>query len=106
MKPDGVAIVGFLMLLIGVYVLWRAHKSKKQKNIDMADLLVDHAVIPPRMTLAKFTGLGGWLVATWWLSYITFSGKFDATAFAAYLAYCGAVKIAGDFAPTNRESKE
>lgn len=104
MKPDGVAIVGALMMIIGVYVLWRAHRSKKN-SIDLADLLVDHSISPPRATLAKFTGLGGWLVATWWLTYLIFADKFDATAFSAYLVYCGAVKIAGDFAPAKAEPK-
>ena len=96
MKGDAAIVVGTIMVVLGVYILWRAHRNKSSR-INVEDLLIDSSLAPPRVTLAKFIGLGGWMAGTWWITYITFTGKFDGAAFAAYLAYCGAVKVAGDW---------
>lgn len=84
------------MLLLGAYVLWRAHRSRNSA-IDLAYLLVDGALDPPRVTLAKFSAMVALLVSTWIVVFLTVSGKFDSAAFTAYLATWGAVKIAGDY---------
>lgn len=84
------------LLALGVYVLWRAHRNRRSA-IDVEYLLVDGALTPPRVTLAKFTGFGAFLVSTWIVLYLTVTGKFDSTAFVAYLAAWGAVKVAGDY---------
>ncbi|HOM12528.1 MAG TPA: hypothetical protein PLB41_04345 [Rubrivivax sp.] len=96
MKADTMAIVGGVLLLVGVYVLWRAHRARGN-NIDLAYLLVDGELHPPRVTLAKFTGFGAFLVSTYLLIYITLTGHFDATAFIGYLGAWGAVKVASDY---------
>lgn len=90
---------GAVLLFLGVYVLYRAHRNKNSR-IDIEDLLVDGAIDPPRVTLAKFTGFGAFLVSTWIVLYLTVAGKFDSAAFIAYLAAWGAVKIAGDYINT------
>ena len=87
---------GAVLLLLGVYVLWRAHRSRTSA-INVEDLLVDATTQPPRVTLAKFAGFGAFLVSTWVVLYLTVSGKFDSAAFIAYLAAWGAVKVAGDY---------
>ena len=95
MKPTIIAILGGVLLLLGFYILWRAHRSK-DSAVNLDYILVDGALVPPRVSLAKLTGFGAWCASTWWLTYLTMGDKFDAGAFTAYVATWGAVKVAGD----------
>lgn len=96
MKPDAVAIIGGIMILIAIYVLWRAHRSRSSA-INLADLLLDSTYHPPRVTLAKFIGFGGWLASTYWISYVVASGKYDPTSLIiGYIGVCLAAKVATD----------
>lgn len=99
MKGDAMLWAGGILLALAVYVLWRAHRSRSSQ-IDVEYLLVDGALTPPRVTLAKFAGFGAFLVSTWVILYLTVADKFDATAFVAYLAAWGAVKVAADYLQT------
>jgi hypothetical protein len=96
-KPDAVLLVGGIMIILMLYILWLAHKSPTNR-INVADLLVDSSLKPPRATLAKFVGLGAWMLSSWILVYITVTGGFNETAFTTYLFTWGAVKVAADFA--------
>lgn len=94
--PYFVFAAGVALALMGVYVLVKAHR-KNDSTIDLAYLLVDGSLVPPRVTLAKATGFGAFLLSSWVLIYLTASGKLDGTMYAAYLSVWGAVKVAGDF---------
>lgn len=104
MKPDAILIVGAVMILLGGYVLWRAHRNKNSA-IDLAFLLVDGALQPPRVTLAKFSAMVALLTSTWLVVYLTVTGKLDGVIFAAYVGTWGAVKVAGDMTAA-KEAKE
>lgn len=95
MKPDAVLLVGAVMLLLGGYILWRAHRARGNA-IDLAFLLVDGDLNPPRVTLAKFGGLVALLTSTWLVVYLAVAGKLDGVIFGAYLTAWAAVKIAAD----------
>lgn len=106
MKPDAVAVIGGMMILLGMYVLWRAHRSRNSA-INLADLLLDSTYHPPRVTLAKFLGFAGWLVSTYWISYIVAQGKYDPTSLIiGYLGACLAAKVATDVVNSRTEITE
>lgn len=86
--------LGALGLLLIAWVLWNAQHDPNNK-IDLNYLLVDSQV--GNITLGKFAGLISLVASTWIIVYLAVIGKFDGTAFAAYLAAWAAVKVFGDY---------
>lgn len=86
---------GVLLVTLGLFILWRAHKSKKSE-IDLAYLLVDGSLSVPRVTLGKGVGLGAFLASTWVLVLYAVQGLVDSAMFLAYIGGWGAVKAYSD----------
>ena len=85
--------LGLAMIGLMAWILWRAHRSKDNK-IDLSALLVD--TVTGNVTLAKFGGLLALLSSTWIVVYLAVDKSLTDTAFAAYVATWGAVKVAND----------
>lgn len=90
-----VLVFGMFLSGLGVYLLWRASKNKNSR-IDISDILVDSSLKPPRVTLAKFSGVVALFASTWWITVLLAREDFSAEYLWAYLATWGAVKVAGD----------
>lgn len=86
--------LGCVLLLLGVYIIWRAQRDPTNK-IDIAYLLVDSQT--GNVTLAKWCGLVALLASTWVFVYMAVSNRFDTTFAIAYLGTWGAVKVAQDY---------
>jgi len=95
-SPWVVSIVGAVMLVSGLYVLARAHFSKRT-DVDLTYLLVDGSLKPPRVTLAKATGLGAFLISSWIVCLYAVEFKMSTEMFSVYIVGWGAVKIMGDY---------
>ena len=95
LAPAFVIIAGILMVAVGLYVLIKAHYTKKNE-VDLAYLLVDGSLQPPRVTLGKGVGLGAFLASTWVLVLYAVQGLVDSAMFLAYIGGWGAVKAYAD----------
>ena len=95
LAPYFVVVVGAMLALLGLYVLVRAHRDR-ESPINLAHLLIDGTLSPPRVTLAKATGLGAFLLSSWLMVLLGVEGKVDANLMAVYIVGWGAVKVAGD----------
>ena len=115
LAPWFVMVVGVTLFGVGAYVLTRAHYARSN-DVDLAYLLVDGSLKPPRVTLAKATGLGAFLLSSWLLVLYAVDYKMSTEMFAVYIAAWGAVKVAGDYTAlkeremsdtaANREARE
>ena len=94
--PDAAVVTGSILIGIGVYVLWRAHRKKVQT--DITDIVIDSSLNPPRITQAKVLGFFAFLFSTWWLTVLVMKNQMSAEYFWAYSLTWGVVKVAGDFA--------
>lgn len=95
LSPAFVIVAGVFLLVVGVFVLVKAHRSKSN-DVDLAYLLVDGSLTPPRVTLGKGVGLGAFLASTWVLVLYAVQGLVDAAMFMAYVGGWGAVKAYAD----------
>jgi hypothetical protein len=95
LSPAFVIVAGVFLLAVGIFILVKAHYSK-QNEVDLAYLLVDGSLKPPRVTLGKGVGLGAFLASTWVLVLYAVQGLVDAAMFMAYVGGWGAVKAYAD----------
>ena len=95
LAPWAVMIVGAAVMLLGLYVLVRAHFDRSSP-INLAYLLVDGSLQPARVTLAKAAGLGSFLASTWWITWLVVADKADSAMITGYIIGWGAVKVGGD----------
>jgi len=95
LSPAFVIVAGVFLLVVGIFVLARAHFSKSSE-VDLAYLLVDGSLKPPRVTLGKGVGLGAFLASTWVLVLYAVQGLVDSAMFLAYIGGWGAVKAYAD----------
>ena len=95
-SPWFVTIVGAMLMLVGLYVLVRAHMSQRN-DLNLSYLLVDGSLKPPRVTLAKATGLGAFLISSWIMCLYAVEMKMSTEMFSVYIVGWGAVKVMGDY---------
>ena len=95
LAPWMVLGAGTLMVGLGLYVLVRAHYDRNNP-INLAYALIDGTLNPPRVTLAKIVGLGAFLAATWWITWLVVNDKADSALITGYLLACMGAKVAGD----------
>lgn len=76
-----IALVSVGVILVTVLIR-RMHNLKSNINLD--DLIIDPAT--NRISKAAAVLMGAFGLSSWVIIYLTVTGKFDNTAFAAYLA--------------------
>lgn len=103
LAPYFVLLAGALLTGLVTYVLIRAHYDKKSP-INLAFLLLDGTLDPPRVTLAKASGLIALVVSSWVVILLSVEGKMDANILGVYVIGWGATKVAGDFTSLRERS--
>jgi len=82
--PHKLLVIALLFVSLAlIFVLIRRMRNYRS-NINLDDLLIDP--LTERISKAAVVLMGSWVMATWVIIYLTITGKFDDTAFAAYLA--------------------
>ena len=106
LAPWAVIVIGVVLATSIVLVLIRAHRDK-ESPINLAHLLLETALVPPRITQAKALGLGTWFVSTWWITWLVVESKADSALLIGYMVAWGGVKVAGDLTSIReQESKK
>jgi hypothetical protein len=79
--PLAVIIAGFLLAGLGLFVLWRAHRSKANK-IDLAHLIVDR---DGHTSLRQSSECVALLVTSWIVLWLAVSGTLTEGIFGVYV---------------------
>lgn len=87
--------LGVAFAIFGICILYKAQKNPRSK-VDIWDVLIDSSLVPPRITLAKVSGVIALVTTTWLMLFLTADAAMEPEYFWAYLGAWGAVKVAGD----------
>lgn len=83
------------LLLIGtlfaIWVLWRLQRSVKRSDIDLGDLIVGP---DGKASWSKIAGIGGFMLGSWIMVYLTLHDRMTEWMFLIYYAICVGSPIA------------
>jgi len=80
---DPLSFVLFFGTLMLLYILWRVQKSVNQ--VDFVDLVLG---ADGKASWSKMTGIGGFFIGTWIVTYETLHDKLSDFMFLSYFAVC------------------
>lgn len=98
---DLVNIISLLFIGVAGLVVWRLNRSK-DNNFDIVDLFATDGIGDYK----KFTWMGSWLVCTWMLVYLTYTGKLSEWFFTAYVTTFVLGKAVDKFVDNTTTKKE
>lgn len=77
-------VIALLTVAVALITILVRRMHNLRSNINLDDLLIDPAT--NRISKAAVVLMASFVLASWVIIYLTLTGKFDDTAFAAYLA--------------------
>lgn len=77
-------VIALLAVAVALVTILVRRMHNLRSNINLDDLLIDPAT--NRISKAAVVLMASFVLASWVIIYLTLTGKFDDTAFAAYLA--------------------